>query len=165
MERRYLKLLIQPPESEVCSQTSIAMVAGCSVEDAIAAMQSCKGALPRDFKHALKRLGIKTGRIVPAYVGTGETRARSRVPDLCIATLVNRGCTWGHAVAICDGIVYDPSISQPFLLQVYEEWIIGRGYSVWQPEDSTKRPDWRNQAQWDYFLPILSKPPEGPPPF
>jgi hypothetical protein len=146
LPRRTLRLLVQPIESETCAMASVAMVAGVTLDEAIAAagmLGPSHGTHDPEVKRALARLDVRHGEWVSARKGTRRT-----IPEFCIATIEDNRSNWAHAVAVLDGFVYDPSIGWPLPLRVYEDFIIDGTY---------RRPT--SRARWQAFLPILSEPP------
>jgi hypothetical protein len=146
LPRRTLKVITQPPTSGTCGPASIAMISGCSLDQAIAAMgtssSSTAGASDRDMRTALVRLGIKVAPWLKAA-------RRVHIPDFCLATIEDsRVRSFGHAVAILDGLVYDPGVGWPMPLRVYEDHLM--------PTYGHK-----SHVSWDRFLPILSEPPSA----
>jgi hypothetical protein len=143
---------MQPYDSGTCAFAAAAMVIGCSIDEAIAASGrrgSSDGiSLWAPVRRALDRHGVRYGKLV--------SRTSVAIPDFCIAYLsdaknVNLKTDWGHAVAVLDGIVYDPSIGCPLPVRVFEDFIIEGRYSLKGRRYS--------KAHWASFLPILSEPP------
>jgi len=140
---RYLTPLTQPDGSGTCTTTAIAMIAGCTIDQSIAASalsQPSKGTYNHEATRALRHLGVKYGR---------WTRNRRNIPKFCLCTLENNRGTWMHSVAVLDGLVYDPLIGWPIPVRVYSDFIL----------DSYSKNKGVGPVQWHEFLPIKTPPP------
>lgn len=101
-----MKHLFQPKRSHLCGQTSVAMVAGISLEESIKAFKGHKKATT--FKlvtEALDNLGYDTGDIKII-----DNRKKNQIfPDLCLIRIEKVGKNLGHLVVYNKGKVYDPA--------------------------------------------------------
>jgi hypothetical protein len=156
-----MRALLQPDQTELCGQASVAMVAGVSLDEAIKACgNSCLGNLGstiEEIKRGLSSLGISYGRAIPGFRKIKGRNVPTRIiPKFAIASVDDNSTRWAHMVVILDGQVYDPGIGTPLPLRVYENFIIERAFSrrYKRPRDGHKRV----KARWGYFLPILSIP-------
>ncbi len=151
----------QPPESPLCTQTCVAMVAGVTVEQAVGACgvttTNDDGASLNAALRGLDALGVTYEQPVPAYFKRGrKTYKRKDIPAFCIATISRQCDEWRHRVVIKDGFVFDPAWdSWPIPLWHYEEMVLFGyyGFSVKRKGKMLRKP-----ARWDNFLPIIEVP-------
>lgn len=99
-----IKLLKQPYNSQVCGQTSLAMILGITAEQSIQLFGHNKSTTSIMVKNVLDRLGVRYGEL---YV-VNNRKKNLELPDYCMVRLVKSGNRTGHAVAHIKGKFYDP---------------------------------------------------------
>jgi hypothetical protein len=98
-----LKLQGQP-NNMTCGQTSVAMVAGISVEESIKLFGHNHSSRLSDYQRVLKNLGIRYGDYTKV-----DNRRKVVLPDFCLVRLDRIGARTGHLIAYKDGVFYDPA--------------------------------------------------------
>lgn len=97
-----MKYIQQPPGSWLCGQTCVAMIAGITLEEAIAIFGKRSGTTTKQVIQALTAAGVKCGtRLYPA-------RSYPR-PDFCMAIVHFKGTKSTHWTIWRDGRYYDPA--------------------------------------------------------
>jgi hypothetical protein len=97
--------IFQPPNSKLCGQTCVAMIAGITLKESIEAFGGKKGRTrTKDVVGALRKLGINCGD-PPLTRLKGQDK-----PDTCIVKLHFDGTTNTHWVIWHEEIFYDPSL-------------------------------------------------------
>lgn len=141
-----MRALLQPDDSGLCAQTSVAMVADVTLEQAVAAcgsVSTCDGLDLEQIRRGLAALGVTTGKLL-----TGKNM---KVPRFAVAS-VSDGTAWSHAVVVRDGFVYDPAVGYPLPFWVFERFFLHGAYARCARVRSRHR---SFAANWDWFLPVL----------
>lgn len=99
-----MELIRQPKNSYLCGQSSIATIAGITLEESIKVYGHNKSTNMPQHKKALESLGFSTGKLIKA-----DNRKSYNLPHLSIVRLEKIGRNMGHLVVHCDGKFYDPA--------------------------------------------------------
>ena len=100
-----MKHMFQPLGSSLCGQTCVAMIAGVSIEESIAAFGGTRGGTrTRQLVDALHKLGIRCGE-PPLIRIDGDCF----ISDTCIVKLHFEWTKRTHWVVWHEGRYYDPS--------------------------------------------------------
>lgn len=100
-----MKIVMQPEGSSLCGQSCVAMIAGVSLEDSIAAFGKRGGTRTKEVAKALSVFGIKSKDCLTRITKTN-------VPsEKCIVHVVwrnSQGKPRGHWIVRYQGQYYDP---------------------------------------------------------
>ena len=94
--------MYQPENSNLCGQTCVAMLAGISLKEAIAAVGKSGRTYGPDLYKALKKYRI---RISKKSIRTSKNYS---IPENCIARFRKKDCAESHWGLIIKSFVYDP---------------------------------------------------------
>ena len=102
--------LTQSRTSKCCGQTCLAMLAGCSVSEAVAAVGHRRCTRPVEIITAAKRLGLKP--LAKFWTTPSEAAV---LPGKAIVRMRRKRRHWsgGHWCCIVDGVFHDPLSSEP----------------------------------------------------
>jgi hypothetical protein len=103
-------ILHQSRGSDICGQACLAMIAGCGIDEAIAAVGHDRDTDPGDLYRGMRALGVRYRRIRPMRWG-------SRPVDHALLDIwLGPGDNDGHWVVWWGGRVYDPDpdVAWPF---------------------------------------------------
>jgi hypothetical protein len=155
-----MQLVLQPDDTTVCAASSVAMIAGVDLNEAVRVCgitTLAGGTLVREIRRGLNALGVRIGKTKTGYWYRGKKMHRTRdIPPFCLAVINRVKDDFCHAVVIKDGFVYDPGINYPLPLQVYEELVLCCVYGF-----ARKRKNGlirRVGARWASFIPVLEVP-------
>lgn len=118
--------LIQPTDF-TCGQTTVAMIAGVTVDEVIEVMGNAKGTQVGDFTRALRHYGFDVGRDIE-LPHPAERTSRSRLPSCAILTVTKyrEDDDFNHAVLLNRAIVYDPALGAGIPLSTYSTNLLPR---------------------------------------
>lgn len=110
--------LQQPSGSSLCGQSCIAMAAGVSLPEAIAAVghQKTRGTKTAEVVSALRRLGVPCADRLRRV-----SRSRPVLPARAIVAIYHSSGTRAHWMLTWDGTMHDPEHLWP---DYYRDWII-----------------------------------------
>jgi hypothetical protein len=110
-----IKWLQQPEGSSLCGQTCVAMIAGITLEESIAAFGGKRsGTRTKDLVAALRKLGIDCGDPPLARI------KYQCYPDTCIVKLHFDNKTHTHWTLWHNGRYYDPDFTGQYTLNCYK---------------------------------------------
>lgn len=110
-----IRLVRQPPNSNLCGQACVAMVAEVTLEEACAAFKATGGPVglcrPHHVRAALAHFGYELG--LPQPVPERAQHEPRMLKGLQIVRM--RGDQrWGHLVVVHNGMLLDPGGAWPF---------------------------------------------------
>lgn len=99
----------QPPNSNLCGQTCIAMICNISIFDSIRAIGKSTTTTGVDLSRGLRSFGVKAS---PKMIKMAKipliTDFYKKLPSRCIAKVRARNIKKSHWILIWDGKYYDP---------------------------------------------------------
>jgi hypothetical protein len=117
--------VVQPPDSKLCGQACVAMVLGCSLDDAWHLMPWHRATHTRDLVAALERNAADTRM--------RTVRAGTVVPEPAIVRIFERSrgrSAVGHLVLFCADKVHDPAHGVPLSRAMWERLNEAQGWAV-----------------------------------
>lgn len=101
-----MKHIFQPPGSSLCGQTCVAMIAGVSLEESIAAFGKRSGTRTKEVVAALRKLGVNCGD--PPLMRLREPWRLTNLPETCIVKMHFDGSKTTHWAIWHNKRFYDP---------------------------------------------------------
>jgi hypothetical protein len=117
------------PTDDTCGQTTVAMIAGVSVDEVIRITGVIRGTFDEEMQYALDVLGFQCGK--PRTVPYEDHRtSRFHFPACCVGTVQWHGLNdeMYHAILINKGIVYDPAFGGVVPIHGYVTNILPRDH-------------------------------------
>jgi hypothetical protein len=118
-----IQLIRQPEGSSLCGQACVAMVAGVTLERAIAVFEHKHATYTRELVAALRKLNVACGDRCKRV-----SRIRPILPARAILSITRfvkkpngKYRRYGHWMVTWDGVIYDPEDNWPDLYRV-ENW-------------------------------------------
>jgi hypothetical protein len=138
-----LNLIRQPKGSKLCGQSTIAMVAGITLDESVKLFGHGTKSYYRDYTRVLNELGVTFAQWKKV-----DNRKKYDLPRFAIVRLQYVGRRTGHLIAYKDGKFYDPARgifnSKEELMESYNANIYGRS----------------GKARIDWYMEILGREPK-----